>query len=71
MKVTEVTRYGHGYFQVTAESRRGRRYQCLADREGQIVNTFRQEPSQMPGYDLWLYAAVPPALRAAALTVRS
>ena len=63
MKLLEVTRF-KGRFQITAESSRGRRYQCLANRRGRIIGRpFRLEASKLLDHDLWLYVSTPPALR--------
>jgi hypothetical protein len=48
MKLMRVSRYSGG-FQVVAESRRGRRYECITDCRGKILRTFREEESKWPG----------------------
>jgi hypothetical protein len=67
MKVIKATPYFNGeVIQVVAESCRGRRYDCIANRHGAIKRTFRQEASPEPDkYEYWIYVPVPPGLRAA------
>jgi hypothetical protein len=62
MKIVQVTPYSNGeVIQVIAESRRGRRYECITNRRGAITltRTFRQEPSpEPPRYQVWLYLPI-------------